>query len=658
MNILIADADVGNDIEEPLRQEYLKYGKVVNRIEFRSSRSLILQHLEAYPDTDVAIIAQYQGKNMIKASEVDTISTMSDHLRVILVVNEERGSEYMKELEANGIYHALFSEDASMEEVVKLSIEGRSKREARQYYGVTGSDALQAKESFSAQGSVKYICGYDGSMEDLAGRLAYVSDRVPGNTEFVEVLQSLPKEVFERVSRLESYTALCGFIDENRRYQMTEKKETCIQDKNSGREGKSTRKGIFHRKKDRKVGAEESAENHQAGSDFLNRSVNREVAYGEGKRKTSDVGFISITPGAGCTTSAIMFAHSMMRSLKNQRIAIVEFDQEDECFETLCRLALEEANPEGLKSFSLGGVDYYFHIPYSRFVTEKKPIYDLVIYDFGAADNDTIEEYVRRMSTVFVVGSAKEWHYGVFLEYIREVAPLDVNDSFIYLFSSVEEKQDLGSLQGLIPKKNIYAAIPYEANPFAPSKETCRIFYQLFSGKYTPKLQKKYLEIGEKVTHVTAPKWKRMCIYWGMFWIFSMIFMGAGFTYMGIRYAREIRQITEDQLDLQKKYDILTAEKTSLQNTLTSLEHTALIPTKDIAPGDVIDEYNTKLETVKMELKGDVLLGEEQMGKRVAAMAIRKDIPIFYDMTAKQVDEQIPAPAEELFETEEQEGTE
>lgn len=74
-----------------------------------------------------------------------------------MVVSEMRGSDYMKEIESLGIYTAVYQEDASFEKIAEWYCNGRTKKEARAYYGVAGGDHVVQYRNMDVNASIQYL---------------------------------------------------------------------------------------------------------------------------------------------------------------------------------------------------------------------------------------------------------------------------------------------------------------------------------------------------------------------------------------------------------------------------------------------------------------------------------------------------------------------
>ena len=637
LNLLIAAAGSEEEMLGPIRDAFEQNGIAVGRCDLRTGKNLIMQYLSYCPDTDVVILSQYQGTTLFPVSDIDNISTMSKDLKVIVIVNEKKGSAYMRELEACGIYTAVFEKDGNYEYIAQLVRDGRSKREARLYYGVTGGETTVQTNGFNAENAVIFLSSYNGSLEDLTSRLAKLSEHLQTNSAMLEVLAELPNDVFSMVSRIERYSSLCGLVEEQR-YQL-QKYKGDMRDIEVDITAKEAQK---RRKKGKNV---ENAKDNEK-----NKLTNVDILNMEGRRDTLDVGFIATNIGVGCTTSAIQFAHGIAQSKKGIRIAIVEFDNADTNFETLCRLVTGERNTAGLTNFSMGGVDYYFNMPYSKFSAQYKPVYDVVVYDLGCCDNASIENYFLRLHTKFVVCSAKEWRYGELADFVAEVSPLDVNDSFIYLFPCVDDKLDMGSLQELVPSGNIAVAVPYIANPYAPGKPTVRLFTELFQGSWKGKHYKQALHVEDKVGRKTGMGvWKAASLGLGATLAGALVGIVMLYGVQTGRYNALRQQAAAYVADLEGQIADDKSVKEALEEALAELDMYVYLLKDDVAAGMVITKNMVEESMIKTNLDESLFLKDSDLGKKAACVAMYKGTPLLNSMVAEPTEE-VEAIPEELLE--------
>jgi cell division protein FtsB len=620
---------MGSDdsIIEGVKNTFNEAGLTVKQCHVRTGKSLISQYLSANHDTTAIVLSQYQGNIMYTPTEVDTISTMVPELKVILILDEKKGSTYLKELESYGIYTALFEDDANYQTIANLIINGRSKKEARKYYGVMGGSILPQQNTYNTSNAVTYLCAYDGSIEDITKRLAVLSEKLSTTTKMIEVLAALPKEVFDMVSRVEKYITICQLVKEQKSSSVDQ-----VHD-----EGASFREKNMSKQKNKHLGDKDLTE--------IDRLSAVDVINIEGRRETLDVGFASTNIGVGCTTSAIMFAHSISKLKRDYKVAIVEFDNSDEHFENLCRVVTGQQNISGLTMFSVGEVDYYFNTSFSKFSSNFKPLYDVVIYDFGCCSDSIIENYFIRLYCKFVVASPKEWRYGELMDFLVTVSPKDINDSIVYLFPCVNDGQDMGIISEMMEDKANVVAIPYEANPYSPTKEVSKLFLKLFEGEVKKRKYRKNIIVEEKVkrrSFLSKCKVMQNMLVASVFLSISIIIL-----LNAVHNSKTFKlqhQANEHIQSLQKNIDRITLENEKIGKDLADLDLEVSFLKEPISPGTVITEDMVDTEVIKTSLNKEFYLSKEKLGKVAACQSISAGDPLLSCMVADQVEiiENIP----------------
>lgn len=607
INVLLAMPQEDDDtILESMRQDLQATGLNIGRIDLRSSKILVRQYLEMYQDTNVVIVTQHQTNDSYTPDELDELSMRLDRLCLIPIIDGEKGGQYVRQLEALGIYTALFGDDSDYETVAGLILHGRSKREARTYYGLEGSSYSSISDGYDAQNAVRYLVSCGSDFGELETRLALLSNRLNSGTKMMEVLGKLPRETFQLVSRMDSYRELCRLLEEEReRSPYLECREGTDANGSSGGSGKKREKKASRKKKQVPV-----SELHQ----------------------TVDIGFVSINIGTGCTYSAVMLAHSLETRYK---VAIVEFDDSDEHFQNLCQVTMGTMLVSGITKFTIRNVDYFFHMPYSRFVTQIKPGYDYVIYDFGCADDTTIRNFFISLSVKFVITGGADWRLGELSEFVQAVARDDMNNSFIYLAPLAADK-DMGNLAGLIPD-NLSVPIPYEPNPYRPSKKTQRLLRSLVLLTYKKKIRMREVGIDEKAErHPPGPTFR-----WPVAAVISMLaaFLAVALT-AGILqniYGSMIGNVSEQLTAVKQELKLEQEVSGNLSQELSGLDFIAYSPKAPIEAGTLITRGMVDEVSIRTSIK-DAYMPAADLGHVVAKFELKAGQPIVSEVVMEQPD--------------------
>ncbi len=219
-------------------------------------------------------------------------------------------------------------------------------------------------------------------------------------------------------------------------------------------------------------------------------SRNEKKKDGEAPRLVpGDYAVISTNVGVGCTFQSMMFAASVKRAYKDLKVAVVELDSAEQNMKVLCMQALDRMNVHGINSFDIGGVSYYFDTRMDVFLSRIRPQFDVVIYDVGFCDNETIAGIKKMVNRVFVVSDVNEWHKGELNEFVQDMNTYDRDREFAYLFPCMTNQIISDAISCLDGSRGY--AVGYEASPFDPSKKTASLLVSL---------------LGEKLPEIKYPK--------------------------------------------------------------------------------------------------------------------------------------------------------
>ena len=639
--ILMAIPDVDDNVVADFTGAMSKCGVEVSRVEYRSTKPLVRQYLESHKDTGVIILSEFQGNEPgYTPQEIDRISVECSDAIIIPIISEKRGERYVSELCALGIYNALFDQQASYDEIGKLiRTGGRSKGSARSYYGIdTQEVVVQQGEKFDTRSAVSYLCKYNRTVEDLSSRLDELSKRLDMR-EIVDVLSDLPDDVFEMVSRIDSYSPICALLADARRNRRGSSSGAGSGAKAEDDESGKKERKLFGSKKAKKK------ERKEAGEKELKLSPVQQLALSAG-RKTVEVGFVATNIGVGCTTSAIIFAAAVAKTHKGQKVAVVEFDDADDNFNALCMEVTGHQNTSGLYNFAVGGVDCFFHVKYSDFVGKYRQDYDLAVYDFGCLSTELIKEYFVPLDMKFVVTSPRLWKNMELVEFYKEVGPFDPEHEFIYLVSTVENNEAVETAQVVEP--NTVAAVPFESNPFCPSDGTAGLFKSIYDGKYKYSLKRLGKAPDVKTLGTKAGKSSRSLPVGLLVGLATLALAVIGYlVYSGIRtrqaYQQTVAAFQQAMADKDGRLTELENSSTEMKEHAESLTRTVVILERDLKPGESISQANSETKEIESEISQQYYLSPDHVGKVSACVDIPAGVPVYLSQTAVPV----PVPGSE-----------
>lgn len=133
------------EIEIELREAAEKR-KIELELVHRYRKEGIIEYVKEHPEYQTVILQEVLQRSSPYSAE-DLIKITDDrHVNVIVSLNpNHRGTDYMEKLYSAGIYNAIFECDAYAETIIDLVTQGRTRKEARKYYGI--SNYIEKEES-------------------------------------------------------------------------------------------------------------------------------------------------------------------------------------------------------------------------------------------------------------------------------------------------------------------------------------------------------------------------------------------------------------------------------------------------------------------------------------------------------------------------------
>lgn len=464
MNVFIG-MQQDEEFVKSVSDAFEQVGIPINRIELRGGKKQILQYLDAKEDVDIIIVSCGQAMGSFDAKELDLMSQrVSEKNFVVIVSDDMYGGEFLAQLAACGIYTCVFEKDATIEYVVTLIKNGRSRVDARTYYGIQKNGSLLSVpvERFDTAQSIAYLNSYSGTVESLYEKMKILEKRLQPS-EVIQLISELPEDLFSMVHRIPEYATICSMVVEQRGFTQ----------KSGVTEGTGKRVlpgNLPAQKKGHGVSASKLSPKEMLGL--------------EEEKKVFEIGFTGFNTGVGCTYNAIMMAHAIADTFKDKKVAIVEFDSDDASFYSLCRLATSNQNISGLNTFKVKEVTYFFNTPYSQFTYTHRKNFDYVIYDFGCCNNDTIKDIILPLDRAFAVVDTNEWRYGELSEFHGEIFRLDVDKKLVYLMPNMD-RETLADAVSIVKGHKAFP-VSYEKNPYNPSASTKKLLVSLLDQKKLP----------------------------------------------------------------------------------------------------------------------------------------------------------------------------
>lgn len=149
MNILVGYNSGSEDFEEKLATQLRKSGIDVESVTVRNLKSSVMEYARDHRDSLGAVIIaeNLEGASPYLVKDVEALTALNDAMKVVLIVSDShKGDKFMSRLFANGYYTAIFQSEGRMSKIAELIKNGRSRRLAKAYYGVTGTQVNEVAD--------------------------------------------------------------------------------------------------------------------------------------------------------------------------------------------------------------------------------------------------------------------------------------------------------------------------------------------------------------------------------------------------------------------------------------------------------------------------------------------------------------------------------
>lgn len=380
-------------------------------IVFRTLKLSVIQYVEENRDVDVIILQEgLESSNFFQVTDYAKMLDLNNKLILIPILSEAtmRNKQTLLELYRNNLLTAVFSE-AKIPDIVRLVSHGRTRVEARDYYGISDQLSSESGDVADYDSCVQFILSTDNGT--LESRLKYIRRRVSAN-DFRIVLNRLPMNIIIEASKLDEFSLIIKEVFPELSNPVQPQQHRLLQKLN---DAVALNPALSH--------GEKSSGGFTAPVlvDYL--TAVKKVVFG----------FAGAQEHIGATFNAIALAHYLAKN--NYKVAVVEdASQKHLSFSALNDRAAKSDSPEAF--FQLKKVHYYPQFPLQNLsnlllVTD----YNFVIIDFGLFRPEIVPEFNRCILPVIVSGS-KMWEMP-FLEQIIE-QEIDENTiaNYSYLFSA------------------------------------------------------------------------------------------------------------------------------------------------------------------------------------------------------------------------------
>ena len=395
---------IGDDIYSYLTQQGVELdGYNIGRL-----KESVLSALDDEENEYSYILYKYalEVHSPLTIDDCDKIITRNENVILIPVLPDNlKGTDYVQKLIDLGIFCAVFEADAGMDNVAGVMLNLRSRKEAKEYYGLASltGDNVQPADANVAKVSIKNMITYistEDKNQDINKRVEYVRGKVT-DEEFGRILMNLPEN---------------------------SKKEL-----------------IATGKYDMYFPAEEINKLENGCSDVNSvRALNGIVASGI----TIEIAVGGVESAVGTTHNALAIAHSLAR--KGYTVAIVEQNTSGAFSSIYARYVSKDMSlKKNTPVFKYENIDFYPYCSYSQFASKYKKKYNFVVVDFGS------EYYCSNFFSIpkkVIVGSATDWKVFSLIEQLRlaknDEDLLSCDISYLISFATIEDIATLKKLSG------------------------------------------------------------------------------------------------------------------------------------------------------------------------------------------------------------------
>lgn len=189
----------------------------------------------------------------------------------------------------------------------------------------------------------------------------------------------------------------------------------------------------------------------------------------EGKRT---IGLIGINRGVGVTYTGMLLAYYFSTE-KRIKIAYLECNNHQD-FERLQEAY--EWSKEDERSFSLDRITYFKQVSKNQIPEILNDDYNCYILDFGTNYSESFDEFIRCHNKI-IIGDRAIWNQNRIVTFIKSIDKIKGSKHWIHMIPCAGKRLSMGIANET--DRCIYG-IPNEPDPTSLSKETHKLFYNLF----------------------------------------------------------------------------------------------------------------------------------------------------------------------------------
>ena len=214
MNILVGMRSPRSDFSEIMKEKLCSMNLDVGQVIVKNLKSAVEETVRNDNSIDAVIIAEFlEPESPYKVKEVERLMSVNETRPIILLLNKKhKGDSYMNQLYANGFYTALYEDDAGWDNIVNLIKNGRRRKLAKAYYGVTTAEVVTDKavsnvtKQNHSPGEWADIVTSTESYEDKLSYLRNAQEDLD-DTGFKKLISYLPNELCEQIAKIKKFKA-------------------------------------------------------------------------------------------------------------------------------------------------------------------------------------------------------------------------------------------------------------------------------------------------------------------------------------------------------------------------------------------------------------------------------------------------------------------
>jgi hypothetical protein len=198
----------------------------------------------------------------------------------------------------------------------------------------------------------------------------------------------------------------------------------------------------------------------------------RRLLYNTGSKKVYTIGILGINRGVGVTYTGMLLSYYFSTE-KRLKTAFIECNNNMD-FELLQEEY--EWSKEDDQSFSLDRITYYKQVSATSISDILNEDFQCYIFDFGTNYTSFKEEFIRCGSKI-ILGDRGLWNQRKMVTFLKSIKDIKGSKGWIHMIPFADRREVMKLAN--ITERHFFR-IPFESDPASLSKETYKMFYNLF----------------------------------------------------------------------------------------------------------------------------------------------------------------------------------